>query len=394
MERVISDFEREADSLVEPEARARWLAGAPPRLFPSLAPNLAPVVGPGVALRALAERMLAHWLGDTTALQPLLRALPHNPTTEMDLELWRLARELAAERSAPAPDHPALRAFLARYGHRGVREIDVGMPRWREEPGYLIGLLGSYSSTPAGLDPEERFRRAADEAGPAGRALVEDVRRRRGAVRALALRFALSRVRALAGLREYPKFFGVRFIAASRRVLQAEGASLVAAGRLERADDIFFVRFSEREVDLRALAASRRAEYQRELRRRAVPRVITSEGEVFFTPAARIDEGMVGTPASAGVHEGRVRIVHDPSAAELEPGEVLVAHGTDPAWTPLFLVAGALVMEIGGVMSHGSIVARECGIPAVVGVPNATQRLRTGQLVRVDGQSGLVQLLE
>src|SRR5205807_8522311 len=123
--------------------------------------------------------------------------------------------------------------------------------------------------------------------------------------------------------------------------------------------------------------------------RRAVPRVLTSTGETFYTAPAKPGV-LAGTAASPGVYEGRVRVSFDPREAKLAPGEVLVAPGTDPAWTPLFLSAGALVMEIGGMISHGSVVAREYGIPAVVGVAGATQQLRTGQRVRVDGENGLV----
>src|SRR5262249_30163640 len=133
-----------------------------------------------------------------------------------------------------------------------------------------------------------------------------------------------------------------------------------------------------------------RADYEREMGRKAVPRVMTSEGEAFYTAASATPGALVGTAASAGSYEGKVRVILDPTGAKLEPGEVLVAPGTDPAWTPLFLSAGALVMELGGIMSHGSVVAREYGIPAVVGVPGATQQLHTGQRVRVDGESGQV----
>jgi pyruvate,water dikinase len=118
--------------------------------------------------------------------------------------------------------------------------------------------------------------------------------------------------------------------------------------------------------------------------------VLTSTGETFYTAPATTPGALTGTAASPGVFEGRVRVLFDPREARLAPGEVLVAPGTDPAWTPLFLSAGALVMGIGGIMSHGSVVAREYGIPAVVGVAGATQRLRTGQRVRVDGENGLV----
>src|SRR5205807_8078209 len=123
--------------------------------------------------------------------------------------------------------------------------------------------------------------------------------------------------------------------------------------------------------------------------RRAVPRVLTSTGETFYTAPAKPGV-LAGTAASPGVYEGPVRVLFDPREAGLQPGEVLVAPGTDPAWTPLFLSAGALVMELGGIMTHGSVVAREYGIPAVVGVPDATRLLKTGQRVRVDGESGQV----
>jgi pyruvate,water dikinase len=267
------------------------------------------------------------------------------------------------------------------------------MPRWSDDPAYLLDMLHTYLQQSADADAEAHFCRGAEEAERAARELVAQVRVRRGALRAWFMRFLLSRVRALAGLREYPKFFGVRFIAAGRRVLHELGADLVAAGRLAAAEDVFFLRFRDWEdpsSDLRALATANRAQYERDLARRPVPRVMTSEGATLFASSREEKGALVGVAASAGVHEGAVRVIRDPRGAALEPGEVLVAHGTDPAWTPLFLTAGALVMEIGGTMSHGSIVAREHGIPAVVGVPDAMSILRTGQLVRVDGAAGLV----
>ncbi|HYG57194.1 MAG TPA: PEP-utilizing enzyme, partial [Symbiobacteriaceae bacterium] len=210
------------------------------------------------------------------------------------------------------------------------------------------------------------------------------------------VRFLLGRFRRLAGSREWHKFYMVRVLALGRRVLAEAGADLVRAGRLDQADDVFYLDFRdlESQQDLRQLAARNRAAYERELKRRMVPKVITSEGEVLNGVPSATDGVLKGTGASAGVHEGFVRIILDPVGARLEPGEVLVAPGTDPAWTPLFLTAGALITETGGMMSHGSVVAREYAIPAVVSVMEATTRLRTGQRVRVDGSSGTVVLLD
>jgi pyruvate,water dikinase len=143
---------------------------------------------------------------------------------------------------------------------------------------------------------------------------------------------------------------------------------------------------------MRQRVAERRAEYRREERRRHVPRVLLSDGTdaeaAFTSPAA--DGAIRGTPASPGTARGVAHVMFSPAGARLEPGEVLVAPATDPGWTPLFLTASALVMEMGGMMSHGAVVAREYGIPAVVGVPDATTRIATGERIVVDGSAGTV----
>jgi pyruvate,water dikinase len=145
--------------------------------------------------------------------------------------------------------------------------------------------------------------------------------------------------------------------------------------------------------DARAVVAARRGEYARETRRRHVPRLMLSDGtDVEATLAPTADGAIRGTPASPGVASGVARVLRSPAGAVLEPGEVLVAPATDPGWTPLFLTASALVMEMGGMMSHGAVVAREYGIPAVVGVAGATERIATGQRVSVDGSAGTVAL--
>ncbi len=222
---------------------------------------------------------------------------------------------------------------------------------------------------------------------------------RKGRLRGALVGFLLRRARALAGLREMPKFCIILLFARARALLLLVGEELAEAGRLESADDIFFLSLPEARAtlagkDLRSAVRERRAVYAQEVRRRHVPRVLLSDGT---EPAAETPDAPVvtpgtlrGTPASGGVVAGRARVILEPSGASLQPGEILVAPSTDPGWTPLFLTAGGLVMEMGGAMSHGAVVAREYGIPAVVGVPDATERIATGQRITVDGSTGTI----
>jgi len=166
---------------------------------------------------------------------------------------------------------------------------------------------------------------------------------------------------------------------------------------------MFFFRRSEldelmagSERDWAPLIAERRTFFEREKTRRQIPRLLLSDGHAFYEGLGAVEdkEGiLVGSPVPPGVVDGLVRIVLDPAGAQLSPGEILVCPGTDPAWTPLFLAAGGLVTEVGGLMTHGSVVAREYGIPAVVGVHQATSRLKSGQHIRVDGTNGRIEVL-
>jgi pyruvate,water dikinase len=224
--------------------------------------------------------------------------------------------------------------------------------------------------------------------------------RARGPLRARLVRFALDRARRLSGLREVPKYHIVVALAGVRRELAEVGRELVRLGRIEAPDDIFLLFFEEARAalegkDQRALVKERRHEYEMELHRRHVPSVLLSDGtepEAGAAARAGSSDGLIGTAASAGSVTGTARVILDPVGAHLEPGEILVTPSTDPGWTPLFLTAGGLVMEMGGANSHGAVVAREYGIPAVVGVIGATRRIRTGQSIRVDGTAGLVSL--
>ncbi|MER5625256.1 PEP/pyruvate-binding domain-containing protein [Streptosporangium sp. NPDC002544] len=399
----------------------RMLGG---QIFPLL-PTIAPAAAAGFAMLGLAALVL----GDRARpgeLETVLRGLPHNVTTEMDLALWRLAARIREDGEAaslllgtPAAElaerfhagtlpgvlGDGLADFLSGYGVRAVAEIDLGLPRWSEEPTHILGVLANYLrlEDPA-LAPDALFARGATEAT----VMIKTLSGRAGGPRGRLVRFALGRTRALAGLREMPKYVVVTALAAMRAELLAVGAELASRGLLSRADDVFFLTFHEAraalgspaspraiaptEATLGDLVARRRAEAARELRRRHVPRVLLSDGTEPEATAVRapVDGALTGTPASAGTVTGAARVVLDPVGAHLEPGEILVCPSTDPGWTPLFLTAGGLVMEMGGANSHGAVVAREYGIPAVVGVSGATEHIVTGQEITVDGASGVV----
>ena len=381
----------------------------PPKFFP----RMVGLVIPGVLSYALANRLLGTH-ARPGELQTVLRGLPHNPTTEMDLGLWRIARaarEDPASRDALVARSPAelsaqyraralppllqreMTGFLERYGHRAIAEIDLGVKRWSEDPAHLLGAIANYLRL--GDDataPDVQFARGAHEA----EAMIKTLAARLHGPRRVILRFLLGRVRLLSGLREQPKFQIMRIFALGHALIAPVGAELAGRGLLDAADDAFFLTLPElrRAItgeDLRDTVVERRGLYRRELTRRHIPRVLLSDGtdaETELAPAT--DAAIRGTPASPGIARGIARVIRSPVGARLEPGEVLVAPSTDPGWTPLFLTAGALVMEMGGMMSHGAVVAREYGIPAVVGVPDATGRIATGEQVTVDGSAGTV----
>ena len=277
---------------------------------------------------------------------------------------------------------------------RGVAEIDLGTPRWREGPEGLFRTLASYLT----IDPD----RAPDVTYAAGRREAEEAIERIAAAstpaKARQVRFIGSRIRAMFGARETPKFTLVRALGMIRLALQASGRDLVAAGVLDDPDDVFFLRVEELHGafgrrDLRPLVAERRAIRAREQRRTRIPIVLVGDGRTFFDAGIATDADLAGLGVSPGVVEGRARVVDDPRSSELQPGEIMVCRGTDPAWTPLFLTASGLVTEVGGLMTHGSVVAREYGLPAVVGVGGATEILRDGRRIRLDGTSGTITFL-
>jgi pyruvate,water dikinase len=406
------DLPPDADAAARLDAFERLLLTAAPQMVPRLLGTIAPAM---LSL-ALAMRLLRGKAG-LDEIQTVTRSAPHNPTTRMDLALWSLCvevREDPGSRTAlldRAPDDLAvaylagtlpprlqegLSAFLARYGFRSIGEIDIGVQRWSEDPTHILGALANYVRlADDALAPDAQFAKGEREAEDMVASLIARVH----GPRRVAVRFALGRVRQLIGLREAPKFQLIRLLVSpSRDLLRPVGVQLADQARIADANDIFFLTLPEarRAVageDLRETLAARREAFRREQARRHLPRVLLSDGtDAEAALVSAEDGGLRGSPASPGVVTGAARVVVSPQGARLEPGEILVAPSTDPGWTPLFLTAGGLVMEMGGMMSHGAVVAREYGIPAVVGVAGATEQIVTGQQVTLDGSAGTVTL--
>lgn len=400
--------------------------------FPPLLPLLIPPVVAGYAsLRLL--NLIAAKLAPTDpeistqlALE-LTRSLPNNVTTEMDLALWDVAVRIREddsvahnfavadpatlaqqfkERALPAAIQEALEDYLRRYGMRGIAELDFGRPRWQEQPDPIIRALQSYLSiADENLAPDRHFLQGEQDAVQAQKRLAAAADRAWAApLGSWLVGLLAKRVRALAGFRETPKFTIIRLFGIARTALLESGQELTDSGVLEQPDDLFYLSLRELRTlsfgapgDWKKLVRARRLAERNEQRRRPIPRLLLSDGAAFYagiTAAAADDKSiLVGSGVSPGLVEGTVKVVCNPLEARIESGDILVCPGTDPAWTPLFLTAGGLVMEVGGMMTHGSVVARECGIPAVAGVDRATERLRTGQRVRVDGSSGQIEIL-
>ncbi|MBC3190344.1 pyruvate, water dikinase [Pseudonocardia sp. C8] len=379
-----------------------------PAALGSMTAMLPPLYASMIA-KAVAAGLLAG-VATASEVDETLRGMPYNITTGMDLDLWRLAAaagrhrelllhtppaELAARYRAGELPEIGLTGFLRRYGHRGAAEIDVGVARWVEDPAPVFAAIAGYLRV---TDPEQaadrRFARAAGEAT----AKIDELVARARPVRARLAGVLLRRSRALAGLRELPKFAWLHAFAAMRAHLLAAGADLRSRGLLERAGDIMFLDLREAfeaagGADLRERVADRRAEYERELGRHSVPGLLLSDGTVPEALAPRTpapDGTLAGMAAAPGRVTGRARVILDPAGARMEPGEILVAPTTDPGWTPLFMTAGGLVTETGSPMAHGPTVAREYGIPAVICLRDATQLITTGQLITVDGAAGTV----
>jgi pyruvate,water dikinase len=379
--------------------------------------------GPIMPVGAVGMNVL-RLVGGPRALETM-RSLDGNVTTEMDLALWRAAEAIRAEADArqavvgvpadevaaaylvgalPGVAQRAIAEFLDEYGMRGVGEIDLGRTRWRDDPSGAIVSLQAYVGLPDDAKgPAVEYAEGKQIAQAATERLVTELAASgmAGRVKAAAVSRLIRTIRGAFGGRETPKFTIVREFALIRKALVESAHDLVDAGRLDDPYDVMYCHFGDLQHawslpngELKRRVRANKEAYAREARRRQVPRLLLGDGRAFYEGMPDEDGDLMGSPVSPGVIEGRVRVVLSPATAHLQQGEILVCPATDPAWTPLFLTAGGLVTEVGGLMTHGAVVAREYGLPAVVGVHAATERLVTGQLIRLDGSAGHITVLE
>lgn len=369
------------------------------------------------------NEQLQAWLGEKNAADTLTLSAPHNVTSEMGLALLDVADvirphpEVVAflqevkdegflDELAKLPGgqeaRDAIRAYLDRYGMRCVGEIDITRPRWSERPTTLVPvILDNIRNFEPGAR-ERRFEQGRQEAEKKEQDVLEHLRALPdGERKAEETKRMIDRVRTFIGYREYPKYAIVSRYFVYKQALLEEAERLVQANVLHEKEDIFYLTFQEFHDVVRTNQADdqlihRRKDTFRSHQALTPPRVLTSEGEGIAGAYRREDVptgALVGLPVSGGIVEGRARVILDMAEADLEPGDILVTAYTDPSWSPLFVAIEGLVTEVGGLMTHGAVVAREYGLPAVVGVEHATKLIRDGQRIRVHGTDGYVEIL-
>lgn len=370
----------------------------------------------------LNEHMEAR-LGEKNAADTLTQSVPHNVTSEMGLALLDVADVIRpypevvallqhvededfldelAKLTGGREARDAIRAYLDKYGMRCVGEIDITRPRWSERPTTLVPLiLGNIKNFAPGAG-ERRFEQGRQEAWQKEQELLArlgdlpDGERKADETKRM-----IDRVRTFIGYREYPKYGMVSRYFVYKQALLEEAGRLVQARVIREKEDIFYLTFQELHDVVRTNHAddqliSQRKDTFRSSQALTPPRVFTSDGEVVAGAYRRDDMptgALVGLPVSAGTIEGRARVILDMAEADLEPGDILVTAYTDPSWSPLFVAITGLVTEVGGLMTHGAVIAREYGLPAVVGVEQATRLIRDRQRIRVNGTDGYVEIL-
>lgn len=369
------------------------------------------------------NKNMEKWLGEKGAVDILSQSVNNNVTSEMGLELLDVAdvvrkypavidyfhhasdetfvEDLAGLEGGQAVIK-AVQAFLGKYGMRCSGEIDITRPRWSEQPTALIPMILSNISNFEPGAHRLKFEQGVKEAKQKEQEFLTRLEQLPGGRgKAKKTKKKISIVRNLIGYREYPKYMKMQRDYIYKQALLREAGKLVQKGVIRKKEDIYYLFFEE----LREVVKTNQLDYSIITRRRAEyegyekltpPRLMTSEGEIITGEydSGNIPTGaLVGIPVSTGVIEGRARVILKLEDAIIEKGDILVTKFTDPGWTPLFVSVKGLVTEVGGIMTHGSVIAREYGIPAVVGVDAATRLIRDGQRIRINGAEGFVEIL-
>ncbi|WLR51027.1 phosphoenolpyruvate synthase [Bacillus tianshenii] len=416
---------KQALSEVNGAARIRFIQQDLGHTFTFLFHHVVHYLYAGFISGFVVKKRAKEWLGNEEIYHTISKGLRGNVTSEMGMQIGDLA-DIARENKAliayleQAKDDSfyeqvaevegserfaaAFHEFMERYGMRCAGEIDLTLPRWREKPTLIVSsILGHIKSVEPG-EHRRRLKANQQEAEEAAESFITEVRSMRGGKhKAKSLKRWIQMYMDLGGLREHPKFLLIQLFDLYKEAIKEEADKLVAKGIISQCDEVYYFNLEELaqliegSLQKPQQLIQERREQHKWNQKLIPPRVMTSEGEVVTGDRKDIEAppgSYVGTPVSAGIVEGRARIVLRAEEASLEKGDILVAPHTDPGWTPLFQSAKALVTEVGGMMTHGAVVAREYGIPAVVGVEGATKEIKEGQRIRVNGSKGYIEILE
>lgn len=381
------------------------------------------VITAAMQASAWLNQKIADWLGEKNAADILAQGVEHNITSQMGLDLLDLAdvirpypeiiSYLEQTRESNFLDElrqfeggnevrQAILVFLEKYGVRCEGEIDITRPRWAENPRALIPIILSNIKN---FEPGDGRKLLAEQRQRALNKINEILGRLQnlpdGEQKAAEAKLMIDTLRSYSGYREYPKYVMVTWYYIYKQALLQEAEKLVHEGLIEQPEDVYYLTFDEFEaavviLELDVKIIEKRKREYRFFQRLTPPRIMISDGEIIagkYNTENLPPNAIPGLAVSNGIVEGRARVILNLEDANLEEGDILVTTFTDPSWTPLFLSIKGLVTEVGGLMTHGSVIAREYGIPAVVGAVDAVKRIKDGQRIRVNGTEGYIELL-
>lgn len=363
------------------------------------------------------------WLGEKNAADTLSQSVPNNITSEMGLALMDVADVIRpypkvidylqqvkddnfmdelVKFDGGQETQDAIYDYLGKYGMRCAGEIDITKTRWSEKPTTLVPVILSNIKNFEPNASNLKFEQGRQKALKKELEILDRLKQLPdGEQKAKETKRMISLIRNFIGYREYPKYGMVNRYFVYKQSLLKEAEQLVQANVIHEKEDIYYLTFEELHEVVRTnkldyqMISKRKDEY-RLYEKLTPPRVITSDGEIIVGEYKRdnlMAEAIVGLPVSSGIIEGRARVILNMEDADLEDGDILVTTFTDPSWTPLFVSIKGLVTEVGGLMTHGAVIAREYGLPAVVGVVNATKLIKDGQRIRVNGTEGYIEIL-